>query len=107
MKITATVSTRLPPLTVQIIDDLVDQGKFHNRSTGIATCVQMGLQVKQYQEMAKDPKKHDEFVDKMEELVETDKMSEWLEPMSDEQLQGVGMLIRMQLEKRHTQKVLL
>lgn len=79
-------------------------GKFNDTSEAIRELVKVGAKVIEYQQMMKDPAKADEFRQKMNEMMQTDKMDQWSETLSNEQLDGVIMFLNIEKEKRYDQK---
>ena len=107
MERSVTVATRLSPSTINELDKLIDIGQFKNMSKAIEALTYLGLQVHQYQKMAKDPKKHDEFIAKMNDMTETNKFQEIVQTMTPEQLHGASMYIEIEKTRKYTQRNLI
>ena len=54
--------------------------------------------------MIKDPKKAEEFAQKVKELVQQDELFSWAETLSTEQVDAFVMMLKMEKEKRITVK---
>lgn len=79
-------------------------GKFNNVSECIRELAKVGHKVMEYQEMMKDPEKKNEFVNKMQEMTQSENFSEFSQTLSTEQLDGFLMHLQMEKEKRYDQK---
>ena len=80
------------------------QGRYGNVSECIRELAKMGNQILEYQEMMKDPEKKNEFVEKMQEMIETQNFDEFAQTLSPDQLDGFIMFLTIEKEKRFEQK---
>lgn len=80
------------------------QGKFKNVSQCIRELAKVGHQVVEYQEMMKDPEKKNEFLIKMQEMIQTQNFDEFAQTLSTDQIDGFLMFLTMEKDKRFEQK---
>ena len=83
------------------------QGKFNNMSECIRELLKIGHKVIEYQEMMKDPEKKNEFVVKMQEMIQTQNFDEFSQTLTVEQIDGFLMHLQIEKEKRFEQKTFL
>ena len=104
MERSVTVATRLSPSTVNELDRLIEMGQFKNMSKAIEALTHLGLQVYQYQKMAKDPKKLDEFATKVKDMMESSKFEEVVNTMNPSELDGASMFIEIAKKRQYEQR---
>lgn len=78
--------------------------KFESLSECVREMAKVGCRVLEYQDMMKDPKKADEFKQKMNEMLQTSQMDEWSQTLTTEQIDGFIMFLNIEKEKRFEQK---
>jgi len=89
------VSTPLNPL-----------GTFDNTSLAICECAKVGVKVHNYQKMMDDPKKANEFREKMQTMLKNDEVFEWVHTLDHSQIDGFLMALQMEKDKRFELKPL-
>lgn len=112
LKRTTNISLRIP---LDEIDDIEKQvksainpdGKFNSVSEAIRECAKLGHQILEYQEMMKDPEKKNEFVEKIQELIDNQNFEELAQTFTTEQLDGFSMFLRLEKDKRYKMSKLL
>ena len=80
------------------------KGAFKDTSDAIRELAKVGAKVVEYQSMMKDPKKANEFRKKMQEMLQTNKMEEWSQTLTAEQIDGFLMFLQIEKGKRFEQK---
>lgn len=105
IKKSATLSLRIDLADLEDLErNVKPNGKFHSVSECIRELAKIGNKVMEYQSMMKDPAKASEFQDKMHEMLQTEKMDEWSQTLTTEQLDGFLMFLQMEKDKRFEQK---
>ena len=107
MKHRVTVSARLPLSTVEQIDILIQSGKYRNLASSIEALVTLGLQLEQYQEMIKDPKRHAEFVKKMKSMMHNGQFDKVVKAMTPAELDGAALMIEIEKNGKYLQRNLI
>ena len=112
IKRTTTISVRiecndLDELEKNIKTPQTPQGKFKNVSECMRELAKIGHKVLEYQEMMKDPEKKNEFVAKMQELIQTENFDEFSQTLTTEQIDGFLMHLQVEKDKRYEQKTFL
>lgn len=74
--------------------------KFPNVSAAIRECAKVGVKVHNYQEMMKDPKKANEFREKMQCMLKNEEVFEWVHTLQPDQIDGFLMALQMEKDKR-------
>jgi len=101
------IPTNWAQITLDEIGTLHGKGKkYASRSQTIRECTKIGIQVLNHQEMMKDPKKSDAFLQKMQEMIKAENYNEWLQTLQSGQLDGFIMMLQMEKEKRYDQKTI-
>ena len=93
---------------LSIIDDLEKliksptnpDAKFKDASKAIRECTKVGMKVHNYQEMMKDPKKSEEFREKMQTMLQNEEVFEWVATLSPDQIDGFLMALQMERDNR-------
>ena len=98
------VSVRVPNSLLDDLEIEIEKGEFRSTSDAILKCTEVGLEAIRYKEMIKDPKKAEEFAQKVKELVQQDELFSWAETLSTEQVDAFVMMLKMEKEKRITVK---
>ena len=80
------------------------KGGFPNMSECIRELAKIGYELLKHKEDMQDPKKSEEFLKKMGEIIEQDKVMDWLQGLSDSQLEGFLMAHQMEKERRYENK---
>lgn len=80
------------------------KGKYKNVSECIRNLAKIGNQVIDYQEMMKDPEQKNEFVKKMQEMIQTQNFDEFAQTLTGDQIDGFLMFLNIEKEKRFEQK---
>ena len=83
---------------------MVELGHFRNPSRAVESLTHLGLQVYQYQKMAKDPKKLDEFATKVKDMMESSKFEEVVNTMNPSELDGASMFIEIAKKRQYEQR---
>ena len=76
-------------------------GKFKDVSHGIRDLTRLGLKLLDYQEVMKDPLQSKEFIEKMQEFIRTEQTQQFIETLSDQQLNGFMMQCQMEKDSRY------
>jgi len=97
----------LDDLEKNVKTPLNTKGRFKNVSECIRELLKIGNQVLEYQEMMKDPEKKNEFVAKMQEMIQTQNFDEFAQTLSSDQIDGFLMFLNIEKEKRFEQKTFL
>lgn len=111
VKRTTIISTRWDLVTIDDIDKLVKTplnptAPFANTSEAVRELAKVGVKVHNYQEMMKDPEKANEFLEQMQSMIKNDKVFEWANTLSNDQIDGFLMALQMQKDKRYEVKTL-
>jgi len=89
--------------TLQQIDEIKTKGHFPSEAETIRQIVKVGIFVHTMKSNVKDP----DFISKMQEVLKDEKLFDWLETMTTEQLQGIKVASEMVIEGKYKQKNLL
>lgn len=111
VKRTTMVSTRWDISIIDEIEELVisplhPKVPFKNTSEAIRECAKVGVKVHNYQEMMKDPEKADEFRKKMQDMIKSEEVFEWVHTLDHDQINGFLMALQMEKDKRYEVKTL-
>ena len=111
VKRSITISTRWNLPIIEDIENLVKSplnptGSFPNTSEAIRECTKVGIKVHNYQEMMKDPEKANEFILKMQEMLQNEEVFDWAATLTPDQIDGFLMALQMQKDKRYEVKTL-
>ena len=100
------VSCRVPVKTLEMIDNVIESGKFRSVSEVLEAAIDTFFKVQSHRSMMEDPAKAEEFRVKMQSVIEQEKYSEWLDTMTPDQMTGlIGMLEMAREGKWETQKL--
>ncbi|MCY4492041.1 MAG: hypothetical protein OXC46_11375 [Thaumarchaeota archaeon] len=102
-----TITIRTPVTILEKIEHDVKTGSFRSRTDAITQYLQAGIRISEYQEMLKDPAKAAEFQQKMQAVIQDEKLEGWIESLSSQQLDGLMGLMEIEKDKRHDQRRLI
>ena len=103
IKRTSMVNIRFSNEFLDEIEKEIEKKEFKNVSGAIKICSKYGLELYRYQKMMKDPKQANEFTKKMQELLIKEQQFDWCGELSDIQLDGFMMMLRMEKDTRYKQ----
>jgi len=100
---TSMISIRFSNEFLDELEKEIEKKEFKNVSDAIKTCSKYGLELYRYQKMMKDPKQANEFAKKMQELLIKEQQFDWCEKLSETQIDGFMMMLRMEKDTRYKQ----
>ena len=100
------ISTRWNNFILDELDEVIKSNHYSNTSEAIRELVKIGIKLYNYKEMMKDPQQSEEFLRKMQNLVQNNDVFDWTNTLSDTQLDGFFMALQMEKEKRYVLKPL-
>ncbi len=103
IKRTSMVNIRFSNEFLDEIEKEIENKEFKNVSDAIKTCSKNGLELYRYQQMMKDPKQANEFAKKMQELLIKEEQFDWCGELSETQIDGFMMMLRMEKDTRYKQ----
>lgn len=105
IKRTTSINLRCDWVLVDDLEKLVKEpknplGVFSSVSEALRECAKVGIKVHNYQEMMKDPKKANEFRERMQSMLKNDEVFEWVQSLKHDQIDGFLMALQMEKDKR-------
>jgi len=92
---------RMQPEMIEEITTFVENGRFASTGEAIRETCKIGMKVIYYQDMMSDPKRANEFQQKMREIIENDKLTDWASTLTDDQIAGFMLLLQAEKEGRY------
>ena len=96
------ISLRIPLDLLDRLENAVKEQKFPSVSEAIRTNVEVGLYIESCKGLIKDQK----FLKSIEELKQTEGIFDWLQTLTDSQLDAMHTASKMEKEKRYDTRTL-
>ena len=76
------------------------KGVFDTVSDVIRESIEVGIKIRDYQEMMKEPKKANEFREKMLNYIKNEEVFDWARTLTTDQIDGYVMALQMEKDQR-------
>ena len=96
-------SVRLPEQLVQEIENIMKNYGATNVSEFVRQACQLTIQIESYKSIMTDPRKREEFFAKLNHMLKSEKIFDWVATLEDSQMNGIKMAIDMEKENRFKQ----